>query len=165
MAFDVFMNIQGIPGESNDSKHDQWIELLAFSHGVSQHLEGQRSRGAAGAQGRCDHGDFQLTKLLDKASPKLALFCCNGQSIPKIEVELCQAGGDKQTYMKYEMEHVFVTNVAPGGAATGGDARPIESVALNYDKITWTYTQLDPDTNQPKGNTSSWWSTKNNQGG
>ena len=165
MAFDVFMKVDGIPGESSDSKHKDWIELVSFSHGVVQRLAGQRSQGAVGAQGRCDHQDFVVIKLLDKASPKLNLYCCQGKVIPKITIELCQAGGDKQLYMKYDLENVFVTSVTPGGAAQGDDPRPLETVSLNYDKVTWTYTQLDPKTNQPKGNTSSWWSTRVNEGG
>ncbi len=165
MAFDVFMKVDGIPGESSDSKHKDWIEILSFSHSVVQQLSGDRSQGSVGAEGRCNHADFTAVKLLDKASPKLHLYCCQGKRIPKIIVEMCQAGGDKQVYMKYEMENVFVTSVSPGGSAGGEDSRPVETLSLNYDKVTWTYTQLDPQTNQPKGNTSSWWSTRMNEGG
>jgi type VI secretion system secreted protein Hcp len=29
MAFDGFMKIDGIPGESTDAKHNGWIEILS----------------------------------------------------------------------------------------------------------------------------------------
>ena len=30
MAFDGFIKIDGIPGESTDDKHKDWIEILSF---------------------------------------------------------------------------------------------------------------------------------------
>jgi len=32
MAVDVFLKIDGIPGESTDDKHKEWIEILSYSH-------------------------------------------------------------------------------------------------------------------------------------
>jgi type VI secretion system secreted protein Hcp len=101
MAFDCFLKIDGIPGESSDDKHKEWIELLSYSHGLSQTGSGSVSSGGARSAERCDHQDFSVVKTLDKASPKLALFCCNGTHIKKINVELCRAAGDKQKYMEY----------------------------------------------------------------
>ena len=31
MAFDAFIKLDGIPGESSDDKHKDWIEILSFS--------------------------------------------------------------------------------------------------------------------------------------
>ena len=36
MAFDAFLKIEGIPGESTDDKHKDQIEVLSFSWGVTQ---------------------------------------------------------------------------------------------------------------------------------
>jgi hypothetical protein len=36
MAFDAFMKIDGIPGESTGDKHKEWIEISSFAHGVEQ---------------------------------------------------------------------------------------------------------------------------------
>jgi hypothetical protein len=35
MAFDAFLKIDGIPGESTDDKHKDWIEILSFAHGLN----------------------------------------------------------------------------------------------------------------------------------
>ncbi|MCU7860874.1 MAG: type VI secretion system tube protein Hcp, partial [Candidatus Thiodiazotropha sp. (ex Lucinoma kastoroae)] len=40
MAVDMFMKIEGVDGESTDDAHNKWIELLSFSHGVSQPVSG-----------------------------------------------------------------------------------------------------------------------------
>ena len=69
MAFDAFLKIDGIPGESSDDKHKDWIEILSFSHGLSQPASGSRSSGGAASAERCNHSDFSIVKTLDKASP------------------------------------------------------------------------------------------------
>ena len=36
MAFDTFLQIDSVQGESTDDKHKGWIEVFSFSHGVAQ---------------------------------------------------------------------------------------------------------------------------------
>ena len=38
MAFDSFILIDGIEGESTDQKHADWIEVVAFGLGVRQKI-------------------------------------------------------------------------------------------------------------------------------
>lgn len=163
MAFDVFLKIDGIPGESTDDKHKEWIEILSYSHGVSQMAAGSRSTGGAASAGRCDHQDFSITKGMDKASPPLNANCCDGKHIKKIILELCRATGDKQKYMEYTLEDVIVSSVSIGGSS-GGDL-PIESVTLNYGKINWVYTETDHKTGKKKGEVKKWWDLVTNKGG
>ena len=141
MAFDCFLKLEGIDGECTDDKHKKWIEVLSYSHGVSQPASGSTSSGGARTAERCDHQDFSVVKTLDKASPKLNLFCCNGKHIPTVKVELCRATETKEKYMEYIMSGVIVTSVRPGGSAQGGDALPLEEVSFSYGKIEWTYTE------------------------
>ncbi|HQI00643.1 MAG TPA: type VI secretion system tube protein Hcp [Deltaproteobacteria bacterium] len=164
MAFDAFLKIEGIPGESTDDKHKDWIEILSFSHGLSQAASGSRSSGGSATAERCNHSDFSIVKTLDKASPKLALFCCNGSHINSVTIELCRAGGDKQKYMEYKLSDVIVSSVRPGGSASGGETLPLEEVSFNYGKIEWTYTEMDKQSGKPKGNVKANWDLKANKG-
>jgi type VI secretion system secreted protein Hcp len=162
MAYDAFLKIDGIPGESTDDKHKDWIEILSFSQGVSQMATSSASSGGRAAA-RCNHADFSITKNLDKASPKLALFCCNGTHIQKVKVELCRATGDKQKYMEYVLSDVIVSHWTPGGSAQGGEH--LEQVGFNYGKIEWTYTETDHKTGKPKGDVKAHWDLIANKGG
>ena len=162
MAGDCFLKIDGIPGESTDDKHKEWIEVLSYSSGVSQMAAGDRSTGGAASAGRCSHQDFSIVKELDKTSPTLDLQCCNGTHIKKVAVELCRATGDKTKYMEYIMEDVIISSVSIGG---GGGGLPTESVTFNYGKITWNYIQTDHETGAPKGNIQKYWSLILNKGG
>ena len=99
MAFDAFLQIDSIPGECTDDKHKDWVEIKDYTHNINQPLSGSASSGGGRSSERANHGTFQITKELDAASPKLALFCCNGEHIKKVTLELCRAGGDKQKYI------------------------------------------------------------------
>jgi len=165
MGFDAFLKIDGIPGESTDSKHKDWIEILSYSHGVTQMAAGSASSGGARSAGRTDHADFSIVKTLDKASPVLALFASKGDHIKKVTLTLHRATGDKQEYMKYDMDNVLVTSVRPGGSSKGGEPLPLEEVSFNYDKITWEYTETDHKTGKAGGKITKWWSLVENKGG
>lgn len=164
MAFDCFLKIDGVPGECTDDKHKDWIEILSYSHGLSQPGSGSVSSGGARSAERCDHQDFSVVKTLDKASPKLALFCCNGTHVQNIKMELCRATGDKQKYMEYVLNDVIVAGVRPGGTAQGGESLPLEEVSFNYGKIEWVYTETDHRTGKPKGDVKTHWDLVSNKG-
>jgi len=165
MAFDCFLKIEGIPGESTDDKHKDWIELLSYSYGVSQPSSGQRSTGGAASAERCNHTDFSVVKALDKASAKLFLFCCKGDHINSVKVELCRATGDKQKYMEYAMSDVLVSSYRPGGSAQGGESLPLEEVGFNYGKIELIYTATDHKTGRSAGDVKGFWDLVANKGG
>lgn len=164
MAFDCFLKVDGVPGESTDDKHKDWIELLSYSHGVSQPGSGSASSGGARSAERCDHQDFSIVHTLDKASPKLALYCCNGKHLKEVVMELCRATGDKQKYMEYKLGDVIVSSVRPGGSAQGGEALPLEEVTFNYGKIEWTYTETDHKSGKAKGDVKANWDLTANKG-
>ena len=161
MAGDCFLKIDGVPGESTDEKHKDWIEVLSYEHGVSQSA-GDRSTGGGATEGRCTHQDFKIVKMLDKASPTLDLFSCNGKHIKTVDVELCRAAEAKEKYMEYKMEDVVITSVKISG---GGSGLPTETVSFNYGKMTWNYIQTDHKTGAPKGNVEKFWSLIENKGG
>ena len=162
MAVDTFLQIDGIPSESTDDRHAKWIEVLSFSHGVSQMASASQSSAGGKTVARCDHQDFSIVKELDKASPLLNLNCCNGTHINKMTLELCRAGGDKQPYMRYTFEGVIVSSVSIGG---GGGGIPTESVTFNYSKINWIYIETDVKTGKKKGEVKKWWDLGKNKGG
>jgi type VI secretion system secreted protein Hcp len=160
MAFDTFVKIEGIAGESTDDKHKDWIELLSFSHGMSQPVSGSASTAGGASAERVDIQDFVITKILDKASPKLYEHCCSGKHVPSVVVEMCRAGGDKMKYMEIKMEDVLISSASPSGAS-GGDF-PSESISFNFGKIKWTYTQQKRADGGGGGNVTGGWDLEKN---
>ncbi len=142
MSFDAYLLIDGIPGESTDDAHPEWIQVLSYNHGVIQPPSSASGTGGR-TGGRADFQEFSFVKTLDAATPDLAIYCASGKHIPSIEVELCLATGDKHTFMKYIMEDCVISGVRPGGSSDGGETRPLEDVSFVYGKIKWEYTPID----------------------
>ena len=164
MAFDAYLKIKDIPGECTDAKHEKWIQILSYSHGVSNMVSSMASAGGGGSQG-AELSDLSIVKNLDKASIKMTLACCNGTDIGDTTIELCKGSGDKEVYMTYKMEKpVKLTSVRPGGSSQGGSDVPLEEATFNYGKLTWTYNELD-EKGASKGKVEGNWDTKTNKGG
>ncbi len=163
MAFDAFLKIENIPGESSDDKHKDWIEILSYSTGVSQTASGSASSGGGASSERADFQDFSIVKSLDKASPKLALACADGTHIPSVTIELCRAGGDKVKYMEYKLSNCIISSSRPGGSAQGGESLPLEEISFNFGKIEWTYTQQKRADGSGGGNVAAGWDLEANK--
>ncbi len=46
MAYAMYMKVEGVDGDSTDAAHDKWIEVVSYSHGLSQAFYGSGSREA-----------------------------------------------------------------------------------------------------------------------
>ena len=157
MAFDAFLKIDGIPGESTDDKHKDWIEVLSFDFGMEQPSSATDSSAGGGTTERVDVEDLAVMKHLDKASPKLYEFCCNGKHIKDVTLELCRAGGDKLKYLEVKMEQVVISSAHPSGKSEGSDGFPTEHVKFNFAKVKWTYTQQKRADGSGGGNVAGGW--------
>ena len=160
MSVDMYMKVEGVDGESTDDAHDKWIEILSYSHGVSQPVSGVSATGGR-TGGRADFQDFSIVKTVDNSTPDLNIKCAKGEHIPTIEVELCLATGDKHTFMKYTMTDCIVTSIAPGGS-TDDETKPLENVSFAYGTIKWEYTPID-HTGAPGSTTDRTWNLETNK--
>lgn len=141
MAVDMFLNIEGeIQGESQDDKHKDEIDVLAWSWGVSQ--SGSFHVGGGGGAGKANFQDISVTKWLDKSSPILMLYCANGDHFDKATLTVRKAGKKPLEYLIITMKKVLVTSVSTGGS--GGEDRLTENVSLNFRDVEVLYTEQKP---------------------
>ncbi|MDR2663479.1 MAG: type VI secretion system tube protein Hcp [Treponema sp.] len=148
MASVYFLQLEGIEGQSSDKAHDKWLELISFSHGATQNVSIQRSGDVAG---RGQFFPFTFIHAVDKATPKLQLYCMNGNKIGKAVFAYCRviAGAQTPVYeVTLENLRVAKTTVKTIEANAGSDTlsqQPIEEVELIAGKITWKVTPIKPD--------------------
>lgn len=162
MASDSYLQIDGLKGESIDSAHKDWIEILSFSHGISQPASATATSAGGGTSGRSKHEDFVITKYVDLASPKLYEMCSSGKHISKVTIELMRAsGGSPVKYLAIEMDQVVISSVTASG--NHGSDLPTESVSFNYGVIKWTYTQQKRADGSKGGNVTGGWSLVENK--
>src|SRR5215831_587263 len=101
---DLYMQIDGLKGESTDSEHKDWIELLSFNHAITQPASATASSVGGGTTARCQHSDFSITKYVDLSSPNLYQVCCSGKHLKNVTIEMLRASGDKRVkYMEVKM--------------------------------------------------------------
>ncbi|MGV3533488.1 MAG: Hcp family type VI secretion system effector [Chthoniobacteraceae bacterium] len=142
MAVDYFLKIDGIDGESADSKHAGDIQLESFSWGATQ--TGSHSFGGGGGAGKVSMQDFHFVMKNNKASPKLFLACAEGEHIKKAVLVCRKAGKEQQEFLKVTMSDLLVSSFQTGGSAHGEEL-PIDQVSLNFSKIEWEYKEQKPD--------------------
>jgi type VI secretion system secreted protein Hcp len=161
MAFDAFLKVDGIPGESADDKHKGWIEVESFDLCAEQPVSNVVSTAGGASAGRVEHHDFVVRKLIDKSTPKLFDACNAGKHIKEIILELCRAGGDKQKYLEIKMEQVMISKFNP--STWKGADFPSEEVHFNYGKIVITYIQQKRDDGTAAGNIAAGWDLTTNK--
>jgi type VI secretion system secreted protein Hcp len=139
MAYDLFLKLDGIPGESLDDKHKDEIELQSFSWGESNpgaHLTA--SGGGAGA-GRVSMQDFHFTAQVSKASPLLMANCASGKHIATGQLTVRQASGENRSgteFLFYKFTTVVVSSISQAGDL---NERPLDSVSLAFAKVAVEY--------------------------
>ena len=153
MAFDAFLKIDGVPGESTDDKHKEWIEIKAYSHGVHQPASSTASSSGGASAERATFSDFSIAKMVDKATPKLFEACCLGKHIKEVIIEVCRAGGDKQKFLEIHMEQVLISSYSQDA---GGEF-PTESIDFNPGKLKIVYSQQKREDGSLGGNVSGGW--------
>lgn len=131
MAFDAFMKIEGVDGESSFAKHKDWIEVESWSWG-----EAPQSPGGSGPP-----ISFKLsfTKTLDKSSPVLMQACCTKEIFAKAQLSCVKVGAkssDVQSYLQYKFTDVMITNYFGKGR---DDSAPKEEMSFSFSKMEFDY--------------------------
>ena len=162
MPFDAFLKIDGVNGESTDSKHQNEIELMAYSWGASQAITGTVSSVGNIAGQRVNMDELSVSKQLDSTSPLLAQHCAEGKVFPSAKLTLCRAGGKKEKYMEYKLTNAMIASVNVGGSSQGDGGVPTEEVGIAFTKIEMTYTKIGPN-GTPQGNTTGSWDLAKNE--
>jgi type VI secretion system secreted protein Hcp len=157
MAFDSFLKIAGIKGESLDSRHKDEIEVLSFSFGIAQKVS---PVGGGGGAGKPTVEDFRFVHNVDAATPDLFDATCSGKHIPDAVFTVRRGGGNKESAEFYKMtfEDVLISSVAPGGNVNEGT--PMEQVALNFASV-----KIEVRRQNARGMLGPWESSQCNLGG
>ncbi|MFS2215427.1 Hcp family type VI secretion system effector [Massilia cellulosiltytica] len=154
MAADVYLQIDGVNGESNDDRHKGWIEIVAVDWGVTQPTAGTVSTAGGHTVGRAVFDAIRITKAVDLASPKLMELAAQGKTIPKAKLEFFRADGSGALkYYEVMLESVLVSS---SKKSWGGSGLVLDQFTLHYARIAEKYTQQKIG-GGAGGNTSGGW--------
>jgi type VI secretion system secreted protein Hcp len=139
---DYYLKIDGIDGESLDQKHKGEIEIDSFSWGQTQ--TGTAASNSGIGAGKVAMQDVSFVMRVNKASPKIALACANGDHINKAVLVCRKAGKDQQEFLKYTFTDILVSSYHTGGSQQS-DVVPIDQFNLNFSKIECEYKEQKHD--------------------
>lgn len=158
MADVIMLKITDVPGTSQITGYEEQIEVLSYSHGVSQQVTGDVTN-TERTSGRPMHQDFHLTKYLDKATPLLNQKCCEATNLGQVIITIGRNdAGAVIPLIIYTLEDVIISSVSVGG---GGGDKPVESLSLNYASIKWDYTAQKEESGEA-GTVSGGWDVSAN---
>lgn len=130
-----------VKGESTLEGYKGKIELLSFSHGAGLQPTDDLYPGGR-TSGRNQNPGMSVTKYLDSTSPTLNRACIEGEPFPEVNIIITRNDGDRTTeVMRYKLTGVLISSISING---GGGDKPIETLTLNYNHISWDYAPQRP---------------------
>lgn len=131
----------GVEREMKESGEKGGTEDINIGFGELQEMTISKSMDAAASgtpAGKRTHKPMKIVKELDPSTPLLR----QGSMTTLVPAGTCRLGARYPTaelgtgQRVYRMTNVVVTSCSASGSG-GGDARPVESLSLNYERIVW----------------------------
>jgi type VI secretion system secreted protein Hcp len=134
MAFDAFLKIEGIEGDSTDREHKGEIEILSWSWGETN--TGTSNTGGGGGAGKVSMQDFHFTMQISEASSELMKACATGKHFKEATLTARKAGARQQEFLKIKLTDVLVSSYQTDGNTKDKDVPlPVDQITLNFAKI------------------------------
>jgi type VI secretion system secreted protein Hcp len=137
-AYDMYLSFTGVTGSATNGliaiNSIQW----GAGRGISSQAGGTRTASAP------SFSEVTITKLMDSASPILAMQAANGPGTATCVLTIQDHNTGNALYT-LTLNHVYISGYS---VSTGGDV-PSESLSLNYTRITWVYTNPSTGTASP----------------
>jgi type VI secretion system secreted protein Hcp len=134
MATDIFAKIGDIKGDSTDNKHQDEVEVLSYSWGVTN--TGNIGTGGGGGAGRATFQDLSIVHKIDRASPQLLQACATGQHLKEATITFRKAGKGQQDFLIIKMNDVIITGVVQSAPSSEAGS---ETVSLEFAKVDWEF--------------------------
>jgi len=137
----IYLKFGDVKGHVTTDGYKDWIECSSFHWGVSRHI-GSAARHAHGREhSEPTLQEVTVTKHADTSSPKLFLDAVGGKLDTKATLKFTTTTkGKVDCFLTYEFEN---TGLSHYSLSSSGDV-PVETLSLNFTKITKSYTSMDP---------------------
>lgn len=143
----VYVKIDGIPGEAREKAHKDWIACKSIEWNVERTLDmadlGTTQRGYANA----NFGKISISTELSKASAKLMTYVASGKATKEMTIHMCRSGDDEkkgmEPYLVMTLRHAIIDSYSVSG---GEEQIPEETWTLAYRGISVKYRIADFNT-------------------
>ncbi len=142
MAVDIFLELEGIDGESVDSVYADKIQVISVKWSGSQ--SGTMHEGLGGGSGKSSFQDIVIEKYVDKSTPALLKHLSTGTHVPTGKLVFRKAGGEEPIeYLAIELTSILISSFELGASVDSERDRLTEVVTLNFAEFKEIYTPQD----------------------
>lgn len=135
MASDYFLKLDGIKGESADSKHKDEIDVESYSWGESR-IDDKGDKKALSVS------DFNFVMRMNRASAQLAEACNAGKQIQSGYFTARKAGEQQVEFLKLTFTDILISSYQSAGS--GGSAEgPMDAASLSFGSMKIEYKMQD----------------------
>ncbi|MBB3110845.1 type VI secretion system secreted protein Hcp [Paenibacillus phyllosphaerae] len=146
-GYQVFLQLEGIQGESTVKGYEKWIELSSLSYQFAS--SGAVFQPGIGGGGKVSFDSFAIAKQFDASSIPLMLQAFGGKSIPKGKIVFTRANkGSLTPILMFELDEIFVQDYSFSDTQ--------EDIKLVFSTIKWTYWPIDAKGSPMKPITGGW---------
>jgi type VI secretion system secreted protein Hcp len=146
----VYMNVtrnkvQVVRGTVKKKGHEGWVELQSAQFGGQRSVSSGTGRGANREANAPSISEMVVTKVQDEASTALFRESLQGTGV-QVTIDFTKAdGADESIFMSITLQDTLISsyNVSGHGGDTTG--KPMESLSLNFTKITFDTQGKGPD--------------------
>lgn len=155
MAWDAYLKIEGLSGESLKEGHEGEIEVIGFSFGAQN--QSSVGIGSGGGAGVVSLGGMSIMKKTEAGSAELFQYICTGEHFPSAVLTMYKSGGSAGplAYLTMEFEELYPVSINWSGSQ-GGDDVPSENVTFDFGKVTFTYSEQNSDGTKGGDHVGSW---------
>jgi len=138
---DLFLKIDGIQGESVDSKHKDWIDIGSFSWGVTS------------TGGKAAFSPLSWAQQIDKSVVSMFTGLTSGQIYKSATLDVQSIGMYPTVFFQMQFNNVFLSKLNISGSDS---AQSVTAALDGYDAITMTYRQQLKDGSYGSAITGGW---------
>lgn len=143
----IFVNYEGITGESSDSGHAGWMDVESISWGVGRQITSNSSTAGDRESSNAVISDLQIVRQMDSATPKIFIeSCCGVGKEVVINLSKTGTGSGADVYMEYTLKNALISDYSVDAAAQD-TSRPTETITISFVDVEVKYTPYDEDGN------------------
>jgi type VI secretion system secreted protein Hcp len=135
-ATDMYLQADGLLGESQADRYANAIDVLAFSWGASS------AAGGATTTAKPNFQDINISKYVDRSSPTLLTNLATGRVIARAKLTFVKAGENPAPFLRFCFTGVRVTSVQVSGS---DEDRANENVSFSYATVVEAYQRQNAD--------------------
>jgi type VI secretion system secreted protein Hcp len=137
----IFLKFGSVLGDVEDAGHTNWIDIKSVSWNLLRPVTNPAGSSAGRVLSAPQIAELHIIKDEDVATIPLIQAAFEGSPV-SAQIDFCTTGtGQQEVYYSILMTNTVITAFSQAGA----DGRPVDSLSLNFTKISFTGTQMDAD--------------------